>query len=61
MLEKTVYLIIKAFVVGVLINIGLQHVSTTPLPASGDTILRENASDQNPLNTEFHVTNQMEK
>ena len=61
MVEKTIRLFIKALIIGMLINIGLQHVSTTPLPYSDNTILHGQAPDQAPLDTEFHVTNQAEK
>jgi hypothetical protein len=61
MLEKTIHLLIKALIIGVLINIGLQHFSTTPLPYPDNTILRSQAPDQAPLDTEFHATNQAEK
>lgn len=61
MFQKTIHLIIKALIIGVLINIGLQHVSTNPLPYTDDTPLRGQASNPLPLNTEFHVTSQAEK
>jgi hypothetical protein len=61
MLQKTIHLVIKALIIGVLINTGLQHVSTGPLPYADDTALRGQAPNQVPLNTEFHVTNQAEK
>lgn len=61
MLQKTIHLFIKALIIGVLINIGLQHVSTNPLPYTDDTALRGQAPNPAPLNTEFHVTNQTEK
>lgn len=61
MLEKTIHLVIKALIIGVLINVGLQHVSTTPLPYSDNTALREQASDLTPLSSEFQVTNPAEK
>ena len=61
MLEKTVQLVIKALIIGVLINVGLQHVSTNPLPYSDNTALRDQASELIPLSSGFQVTNPAEK
>ncbi len=61
MLEKTIQLVVKALIIGVLINIGLQHVSTNPLPYSKNTAFHNQASDLPPLSSGFQVTNPAEK
>jgi hypothetical protein len=43
MTKKTVFLFIRAFIIGVLINIGLQQVSSLPASISEDTMLQRQA------------------
>ena len=61
MLAQTVRLFIKALIIGVLLNLSIQHVATTPLPYSENVILPEQAFDHAPLKTQFHTTSQAEK
>lgn len=61
MLGQTIRLFIKALIIGVLINLGIQYVSTTPLPYSENSALHKQAPDQAPFDTEFHPTSQAEK
>ncbi|MBE7550385.1 MAG: hypothetical protein HS126_04815 [Anaerolineales bacterium] len=61
MLGKTVRLFVKALIIGVLINLGLQYVSVTPLPYSENTALHRQAPDQVPLNAKFQTANQTEE
>lgn len=61
MLGKTLRLFIKALIIGVLINLGLQYVSVTPLPYYENTALHQQAPDQVPLNTDFQTASQAEK
>lgn len=61
MLGKTLRLFIKALIIGVLINLGLQYVSVTPLPYSENTALHRQAPDQVPLDAKFQTANQAEE
>lgn len=62
MLGKTIRLFIKALIIGVLINLGLQYVSITPLPYSENTALHRQSSDRVPLNNpDFQPASQAEK
>ena len=62
MLGKTIRLFIKAFIIGVLINLGLQYMSITPLPYSESTALHRQAPDQVPFdNTEIQTASQADK
>ena len=61
MLGKTIRLFIKALIIGGLINLGLQYVSTTPLPYPENTALHRQAPNQVPLDTDFQTANQAEK
>jgi hypothetical protein len=46
MLKPTIQLFIKAFIIGVLINMSLQQVASAPLPPDEDTTLHH---QQQPL------------
>ena len=61
MLGQTIRLFIKALIIGVLINLGIQHVSTNPLPYSENSALHKQDSEQTPFDTEFHPTGRVEK
>ena len=61
MLEQTIRLFIKALIIGVLINLSIQHVSTTPLPYSKNVTQPGQAFDHAPLKIQFHTTSQAEK
>lgn len=62
MVEKTIRLFIKALIIGVLINLGLQYVSVVPLPYSENTALHRQTSDRVPLNsTDFETASQADK
>jgi hypothetical protein len=61
MLGKTVRLFLKALIIGVLINLGLQYVSATPLPASENTALHRQAPNQIPLNAKFQTAKPAEE
>jgi hypothetical protein len=63
MLKQTVQLFIKALVIGVLINLGLQQMAARPLPADENTL--QQYDQQSPLqqpavdNTGVGLLNQM--
>lgn len=61
MLGQTIRLLIKALIIGVLINLGLQHVSVAPLPYPENTALHRQVPAQAPLDTKFRTANQAEK
>ncbi|GIK38851.1 MAG: hypothetical protein BroJett011_26840 [Chloroflexota bacterium] len=61
MVGKTLRLFIKALIIGVLINLGLQYVSVTPLPYSENTVLHRQAQDQVPLDANFQTANHAEE
>jgi hypothetical protein len=61
MLGKTVRLFIKALIIGVLINLGLQYVSATPLPTYENTALHRQAPGQVPLDAKMHTVNEAEE
>jgi hypothetical protein len=50
MLKPTIQLFIKAFIIGVLINMSLQQVASAPLPPDEDTTLHH---QQQPLKQEI--------
>lgn len=61
MLGQTIRLFIKALIIGVLINLSIQQVSTSPLPYPENSALHNQEIDQTPANAKFQVTNQAEK
>lgn len=61
MLENTIRLFIKALIIGVLINLGLQYIAPSPLSQSENTALHKPVPDQVPTNAEFQVTRQTEE
>jgi hypothetical protein len=61
MLGQTIRLIIKALIIGVLINLGIQHASTTPLPYSENSALHKQGPEKTPFDTKFHPTGRVEK
>jgi hypothetical protein len=48
MLEQTVRLFIKALIIGVLVNMGLQQISTGPLPDNENSAHQRSAPHQMP-------------
>ncbi|HXV44908.1 MAG TPA: hypothetical protein VEC96_17725 [Anaerolineae bacterium] len=48
MLEQTVRLFIKALIIGVLVNVGLQQISTGPLPDNENSAHQRSAPQQMP-------------
>jgi hypothetical protein len=48
MLEQTVRLFIKALIIGVLVNVGLQQISTGPLPDNENSAHQRSAPHQMP-------------
>ena len=60
MLRQTVRLFIKALIIGVLVNVGLQQVSTGPLPDTENTTLQRQAPLQTPLNSKFNASNKLD-
>jgi hypothetical protein len=58
MLEKTIHLFIKALIIGVLVNIGLQHATAEPLPTQQNISTQRQILDQElPTNSPFHTSN----
>jgi hypothetical protein len=58
MLGQTVRLFIKALIIGVLVNMGLQQISTGPLLDNENSALQRSAPHQMPLNSNFSPPNQ---
>jgi hypothetical protein len=44
MLKQTIYLFLRALIIGVLLNVGLQQVTTATLPAPSDSQLERPVS-----------------
>jgi hypothetical protein len=64
MLGQTLHLFIKALIIGLLVNIGLQHISAAPPIAVEHTILPDQVplrSDLPVNNTEPHLSDQIDK
>jgi hypothetical protein len=61
MTGKTIRLFIKALIIGTLVNMSIQYVSTPPLSSPENSSLHKQAPRQAPLNTEFQATDQAEK
>lgn len=55
MIKKTVFLFVEAFIVGVLINIGLQQISSPPASISDDTVWQRQAEPLNNTSTNSQV------
>jgi hypothetical protein len=56
-LGQTVQLFIKALIIGVLVNMGLQQISTGPLP-DNENSSSEISAPSNALNSHYNPPNQ---
>ena len=61
MVGQTIRLFVRALIIGVLVNMSLQHVSATPVPTSDEDVMLE--QKQSPLSrsrseSEVHFSNQ---
>ena len=60
MLGPTIRLFIKALIIGVIVNMSLQYVSSNPLPYSENATLHKQLPEQAPASIDFQVTSQAE-
>jgi hypothetical protein len=59
MLKPTIQLFIKALIIGVLVNLSLQHVASTPLQADEKPALHyEQLLKQTPTDPNLHFSDQ---
>jgi hypothetical protein len=59
MAKQTVYLFVKALIIGLLLNLGIQYVSTVSLAQQETTILQEEQRTltQSPINDQITFQN----